>query len=426
MITLTINNSYSTIKGLSAIQEKQLRSHLSYTVGGSSAFFSGYGPRKKSLLAKDGSFPTGLIHRVDDIIKATQVADLRTRPRSEPQQVTLDEKPYQWQVDAVKQAIMYARGIISAPTGTGKSKAIALLLAYLNIKSLVVVPSLEIKKQLQETLKGIPDVTVENIDSAALKTAKDFGCLIIDEAHHVAAKTYQKLNKTVWRGIYYRFFFTATPFRNDTEETLLFESIAGQVIYSLDYKTAVSNRYIVPVESYYVEVPKHNTDAYTYAQVYKELVVDNVLRNILISKLLLTLRGSKSSTLCLVREVEHGKTLSAMTGIPFVSGEDDASRDYIGQFNSGRQTALIATTGVMGEGIDSKPCEYVVIAGLGKAKSQFMQQCGRAVRRYEGKESAKVIIFKDKSHKFTTRHYNAQRAILKEEYGSVPLKLEVG
>jgi superfamily II DNA or RNA helicase len=109
-----------------------------------------------------------------------------------------------------------------------------------------------------------------------------------------------------------------------------------------------------------------------------------------------------------------------MTGIPFANGQDEESRDFIRQFNSGGIKALIGTTGVLGEGVDTKPCEIVIIACLGKAKSAFMQQVGRAVRTYPGKESAKVVIIKDASHKFLSRHYAAQVAILKEEYGVTP------
>lgn len=333
--------------------------------------------------------------------------------------------PYKAQTQAVEATAQGDRGTICMPTGTGKSRVIADLVWSFNVKTLVVVPSLEIKKQLEFVLRGFDNVAVENIDSKALQTASDYDLLIIDEAHHVAAKTYQKLNKTAWKDIYYRFFLTATPFRNDTEEMLLFESIAGQVIYKLNYKAAIKENYIVPVESYYLDIPKQSTDAYTYAQVYKELVVQNSTRNEIISALLLKLSISDSSTLCLVREVEHGQILSDMTGIPFVNGADETSRSYIEQFNKSMCKVLIGTTGIMGEGIDTKPCEYVVIAGLGKAKSQFMQQVGRAVRKFPGKESAKVIIIRDGSHKFLLRHFNTQKAILKNEYGVLCQKLEV-
>lgn len=137
------------------------------------------------------------------------------------------------------------------------------------------------------------------------------------------------------------------------------------------------------------------------------------------------LNQAKISTLCLVTEVAHGNRLAALTGLPFINGTDNDSRDYIHQFNNGEQMAVIATTGVMGEGVDSRAAEYVIIAGMGKAKSRFQQQIGRVLRRYKDKESGKVIIIKNTSHKYLIRHFNAQLKVLLDEYGVKPVKLDI-
>lgn len=434
MITIEIGNSYSKILGLNAKQEKELRSTLSYVVGGSSAYFSGYGIRKKSLLDKKGGFPTGLRRRVMDYLRVNNLEhiakDTRIKPElAKPLEIGSKIKPYEWQSKAALTAHQLSRGTISACTGTGKSLVIALIAAKLNVRTLIIVPSLEIKKQLTESVKHVlgnrHKCVIENIDSRKLLTMKDFDCLIIDEAHHSAAKTYQKLNKIAWKDIYYRFFLTATPFRNDTEETLLFEAIAGRVIYKLDYKEAVAKNYIVPVEAFYIELNKKKTDAYTWQEVYKELIVNNKDRNDLISKLLFSLHASRISSLCLVKEVKHGHNISVPGYSNFVHGEDEESRKLIAKFNTQEITCLIGTEGILSEGVDTKPCQYVILAGLGRAKSRTMQAIGRALRIYPGKESAKIIIFKDKSHKFLLRHFNSQCKVLKEEYGVIPIKLEL-
>jgi superfamily II DNA or RNA helicase len=427
MISITLGNSYSSIKGLSPKAEKQLRDKLSYVVGGSSAYFSKYGPRRKSLLSKRGEFPTGLLGRVVEEFdyKTTLVVDKRTKPAYKPTRSKTYTESYLWQKAAVEVASAFGRGTISAVTGSGKSRVIKLLAEYYGLKTLVIVPSLEIKKQLQSDFKDMPLVRVENIDSKVLNTLKNIDVLIIDEAHHSASATYQKLNKTAWSTIYYRFFLTATPFRNDAEETLLYESIAGDLIYSLSYKDAVVNGYIVPVEAYILEVPKQKTDAFTYQQVYSQLVVNNTAANELIGYTLLMLNQAKINTLCLVTEVAHGNKLSELTGLPFVNGADNDSRDYIDLFNRGEIPAIIATTGVMGEGVDSKAAEYVIIAGMGKAKSRFQQQVGRVLRKYKNKESGKVIIIRNTGHKYLLRHFNAQVKILLDEYGVKPVKLDL-
>ncbi len=174
----------------------------------------------------------------------------------------------------------------------------------------------------------------------------------------------------------------------------------------ITYADARDRGYILPVEAYYISLPKQPTDAYTWAQVYSELVVNNEYRNALIANLLLSLTDKYA--LCLVKEIKHGEILAEMTGIPFANGQTEGSSQLIKDLCSGKIKRLIATTGVCAEGVDTVPVEYVIVAGLGKAKSAFMQLVGRAVRPHPTKESAKVIIFKDGSHKFTLRHYRAQ------------------
>lgn len=435
MINITIDNSFSQIVGLDTANFNQLRKLLSYDMDSSAKYFSSNNFNTiRYLIDNKGSFPTGLLSTVEDWLATSKIIyfakDLRTKPAVVPANVDpMPFTPYSAQSFACLRAIRASRGTISMPTGTGKSLVIALIAKQLNLATLIVVPNLEIKKQLQSSLDELlpsADITVENIDSSALQTTKKkFDVLMIDEAHHTAAKTYQKLNKGQWAGIYYRFFLTATPFRNNTEEELLFKAIAGDIVYSLTYKEAIAKGYIVPVEAYYIEMPKTKTEAHTWQQVYSELVVNNEARNEAIALLLLRLNKEGKSTLCLVKEIKHGNTLSEMTNIPFANGQDEDTRVEISRFNSGKIKALIGTSGILGEGVDTKPCEFVIIAGLGKAKSAFMQQVGRAVRTYAGKDSAKVILIKDSSHKFTKAHFKSQCDILLDEYAVVVAKIEL-
>lgn len=435
MVSIEIGNSYSKINGLASGPFNKLRKLLSYSPDAQTAYFSGGYAKLRYCIDKQGNFPTGLLPRVDKFVRCDMRMDyaqfdirLVPKPKVDHRPSFKGPHSYKWQREACLYAGKHHRAIISAPTGSGKSFAIALIVERLGVKTLIVVPSLPIKEQLTELFEGyfgtMQYITIENIDSNALKSSTDYDLLIIDEAHHVAAKTYQKLNKTAWKGIYYRVFLTATPFRNQTEETLLFEGIAGSDIYKLSYKEAVAAGYIVPVEAYYIEMPKTETDAYTWAQVYSELVVNNEYRNQCLFLLTNNLFLADKSVLTLVKEIKHGEILSE-GGLAFANGQDEDTRKYIDWFNQRKLKCLIGTTGLIGEGVDTKPCEYVIIAGLGKAKSAFMQQVGRCVRTYPGKESGKVILIKDNSHKFTKSHFKAQCKILLDEYGVIPVKLEI-
>lgn len=426
MITITINNSYSQIEGLKTDEFRALRKVLSYTSDPKAAYFSRGFAFRKYLIDKKGFFPTGLLHIVYSQLKGhIETIDNRIRPLNRAAIEFSSLTPYRAQDRAVESALQALRGGIIMPTGTGKSLVIAMIAAQLGVKTLVIVPTLEIKKQLSADMGkyGLFNISIMNIDNPKLKNMTDFDCLIIDECHHAAAKTYQNLNKTAWRGIYYRFFMTATFFRNQQNEQLLFEGIAGKPIFQLTQKEAIKEGYIVPIEAYYVDLPKQPTEAYTWREVYSELVVHNDFRNSVIVGHLEALKLRDKFTLCLVKEIAHGKILSEATGVPFVSGQDEESRQYIELFKRGEIKQLIGTTGVLGEGIDTKPAEYIIIAALGKAKSAFMQQIGRGVRKYLGKTSAKVILFRDTNHKFLLRHFKEQVKILLEEYGVKVQKL---
>lgn len=431
-----MGNSYSKITGLDAVQMRGLRKTLSYNIDFNTArFIPNPANRIKYCIDAKGNFATGLLMKVTDYLWTLRIDPLimnKCGTDAPYNSVMRDFKhleliSYPAQRDALRAILNSTRGTIQMPTGTGKSWVIVTAVQALSLKTLIVVPTLELKHQLIATfsqyLATTNGITIENIDSNALNEAKDYDCLIIDECHRAGAKTYRDLNKRQWSGIRRRYCFSATPWRNDPEEQLLYEGVCGEVIYSLSYADAVKEGYICPVEAYYYELPKINPEGYTYSQIYSELVVNNEVRNLLIADIITTLYRQHKYTLCLVKEIAHGNKLSEMTGIPFANGQDEDSRIWIKRFKDGDLKILIATEGVCSEGVDTKPCEYVIICGIGKARSALMQKIGRTVRRYGDKESGKVILFKDRSHKFTLKHFKEECKIISEEYNTVPIRL---
>ena len=427
---ITINNSISKIEDMSYEAQKSLIEVLAYSVY---AYYTGGWNRKKCLINKRGEFPTGLLSRVVKHLKNNgfkfTIDDLRRPPLAvnhyfKPVKGIV---PYSEQKSIVEACREANRGTVSAVTGFGKSIAMMMLVEAMQLKTLIVVPNLTLKAQLQASFKSyfgsLSNIAICNIDSPELKSFNHFDMLIIDEAHHVAASTYRKLNVKYWNNIFLRFFFTATPFRSKSEEQLLFESIAGEVIYEIDYKKAVDKGYIVPVEAYYIDLPKTPNDCITYQEAYNKLIVNNKLRNYKIASLIHNLQESGNSTLCLVKEIAHGNAIKALTSVEFANGESEDSRRLILEFALNERKCLIGTNGMLGEGVDTKPAEYIIIVGLGKSKNAFMQQVGRGLRKFVNKESCKIILFRDPSNKYTLRHFKEQCKILKQEYGVTPIKL---
>lgn len=443
MLTLKIGNSYSQLFGLTVDQYYDLKDLMSYTVN-----TQGFGNRarfqRRCLLNKQLQFPSGLLYLVQNYLRnvSYDCQDTRVRPitpleaRESLFAPGVAPTPYPEQI-AAQEALEASdgRGIVVGPTGVGKSLMIALTIDTFRVKTLVVVPKVELKRQLTESLvswfgKANFDkfVQVANIDSLdPNKVLKDFGMVITDEFHHSAAKSYRDLNKKAWVNVYHRVGYTATPFRTDDEERLLLESFLAEEVYRIPYHTAVEKGYIVPLDTFYYTVPKKDIvgNPTSYPAMYSELIVNNSYRNDMICLVLGRLRAVRKATVCLVKEIAHGEKLSAITGIPFANGQDGRSQELINAFNSGRIKSLIGTYGVLGEGVDTKPAEYIVIAGAGKAKTQFMQGCGRSFRKYEGKESCKVILFNDTAHKWFKGHFREQCKVLLEEYGVAPTLMQI-
>lgn len=442
MPILTVNNSFSHIGGLTDEQFKALREKLSYRVDAQEAYFGGAARSpKRYLLSKRGDFPTGLLGYVEEYL-GTQFrlpgasvllhyTDERVVPTHRLNQFILNlggKTPRPSQEYAASSAVWHHRGVVRMPTRAGKSLVMALIIAQLQLRTLIIVPSVglrdQLRKDMEEWFGPTPNIVIENIDSSRLMSLTDFDVLILDEAHHAAAKTYRELNKKAWNKIYYRFFFTATPFRSNSEEQLLMESVTGKVIYSMSYQDALKEGCVVPIEAYYVDVPEVQIDSNNWRTVYNEGIVDHEARNEIISHLMQTLAPA-GSVLCLLREIRHGQQIEAATGFPFANGQDGLVRMRVLEFNLKETPGLIGTVGVLGEGMTLPPCEYVLIAGGGKSRIQFMQNVGRGVAAIPGKESCKVILFRDTSHKFLRRHFNAQVKTLREEYGVKPVRLEI-
>lgn len=431
---IIIENSFSRIEGYNNKQFQQLRTLLSYRVSDSEAFYGNYKSPLRYLIDKKGEFMTGLFPRVMAHLAEKNtpfsVLDKRIKPTPIPGLFKLSSAfvSRDYQDKAVTRLMGYIRGGAEMVTGSGKSITQALLIAARQLRTLCIVPNLTLRDQLRETFLqafgSLDNIDVENIDSPKLKSPGNYGQLLLDETHHAAATTYRTLNKSCWQNIYHRYFFSGTFFRSADEESLLLEGIAGTPCFKFGYPEAVKAGAITPIEAYYYTVPKQEMrgNESSYQAVYSELVVNNEPKNLLIASLLGRAHKSGVSSLCLVKEIRHGEILAELTGFPFANGRD-GSKDLIRTFNSGEVKTLIATTGVCAEGVDTKLAEYLFLAAGGKAKVQFMQMVGRVLRPAGGKASGKVVLFKDTSHKYLSKHFNQCVKYLMDEYAVKPTQL---
>jgi len=181
---------------------------------------------------------------VDDPAEGADDADLAGgfRPK-----LALTPRPYQsealeaWSANG-------GRGTVVLPTGAGKTQLALMAAAKLKLRTLIVVPTIELLHQwragaierlgvppglvgmLGDGHREVRPVTVSTYASASMPEAPigGFGLLILDEAHHLPAPAHSAI--VARSGAPYCLALTATPERSDGLESELFR-LAGPVVY---------------------------------------------------------------------------------------------------------------------------------------------------------------------------------------------------
>jgi hypothetical protein len=146
--------------------------------------------------------------------------------------LTLQARPYQR--EAVRNWLRSdGRGVVVLPTGAGKTVVAFQALAEVPVRTLVIVPTIELLRQWRTGLiekAGVPEdqvgvvgggerspnaITVMTYDSAAMprRRLNEFGLLIVDEVHHLPAPTYRAIAEKA--AAPWRLGLSATPERSD-------------------------------------------------------------------------------------------------------------------------------------------------------------------------------------------------------------------
>ncbi len=160
---------------------------------------------------------------------------------------TFEPRPYQ---EAALKAWAAAdgRGVVVLPTGAGKTVLALMVIGQLKVRTLVVVPTIELLYQWRDSIintlgvaashvgvvgdgqRQVRPITVITYASAAQPNAPigDFGLLICDEAHHLPSPAYSTIVQRAPAA--YRLGLTATPERSDGLHRQL-DTLLGPEVY---------------------------------------------------------------------------------------------------------------------------------------------------------------------------------------------------
>ena len=317
-------------------------------------------------------------------------------------------------------------GLLYHATGTGKTVTAVMDAKSCGGRVLFLAHTVELVEQASATFRKLwskvtvgryvdsikqpnAHVVCGSIQSVALNLEqfKDdaFNYLIIDEAHHAAADTYQKVLS------YFKPKFTlgltATPERTDDNTVIL--DIFKKTAHKLDIQTAVEIGELVPVRCIRIHTNinltkvRFNSVQYNIRDLESKIYVPE--RNHLIVETWLSYVKNKR-TVIFCASVKHAEEIAALfvsehVEAMAVSGIMKASerREHLEKFASGEIKVLCACD-LLNEGWDCPKTEVLFMARPTMSKVLYTQQLGRGMRLAENKESLMVFDFVDNASQY--------------------------
>jgi superfamily II DNA or RNA helicase len=325
---------------------------------------------------------------------------------------------------AIHAVLMNDRGIILAPTGTGKTVVMAgVISCYPSARWLVVSHTSSLILQTAEELKkyGLKSVgivgagtkgfdfnnhitvgtrqKIAQLKATALRRLKIDG-IVIDEAHHVVSTSgeYAHILKNL-PNTCVRIGFTAT-LPTTHEKLLAMEGLLGPVISELTWERAAEMDILARPKVIIRRVPTNSTHAkiHNFRVAYLTCVVENRSFHRLVISDLNDLLQRDLTVLILVIELEHAYQLIEMAAklfnidLVFVHGGISASeKDHIRKNFTARKIRCVVATTSWREGINIPTLGAVQLVGQGKSELKLLQEVGRGLRKTSDKKH--VLIY---------------------------------
>lgn len=299
-------------------------------------------------------------------------------------------------------------GVIVSPPGSGKTVIGLAVIAQKKQPALIIVHRKQIFEQWIERIHsflGIADAFVGKIASGQFKIGthvtvamiqsvaalsnreelyKSFGTIIVDECHHVPAKTFRQVIKNFQS--YYLYGLTATPLRKNNDEKMIFLHI-GDVIHEVKetkQRTDGAAKLSVIIRETNLYVPfDYKTDA---TETVSQILIHDTARNQLITDDIYTEIKAGRKVLVLTERKAHidilHQYLKNRVEVITMSGDDNESARKMKaqQINDGHFQVIISTGQFIGEGSDFPCLDCLVLAYPFAFEGKLIQYIGRVQR----------------------------------------------
>ncbi|WP_053363445.1 DEAD/DEAH box helicase family protein [Bacillus sp. FJAT-27251] len=251
------------------------------------------------------------------------------------------------------------------------------------------------------TKEGEADAVFASVYTLSIKShlekfkPNEFDLIIIDEFHHAAANTYQRVldyfEPDFLLGI------TATPDRNDNKD--VYAICDGNVAYRLDFLEAIERHWLAPFRYYGVyDDTDYSQISWLGTRYDEEELLQVQLREEVAEKILKAWTEKKQTrTIGFCSSIRQADFLSGYFNgqgfrtVSLHSQQAGISRNKaISQLAMG-ELDVIFTVDLFNEGVDIPPVDTLLFTRPTESLTVFTQQIGRGLRLHEGKEYCTII-----------------------------------
>ena len=226
---------------------------------------------------------------------------------------------------------------------------------------------------------------------------EEFDYIIYDKVHHIVANSGSKILE------YFKPEFmlglTATPERMDNQD--VFSIFDNNVPFELRLRDAISNDLIVPFHYYGIRDQfvdyKSKDKMYIANQIAKQVNVEFIKDQIEKYrkpneklKCIAFCTNIQSSKLMAEELLEEGYQTVSLTGVNDTAMRMKAFNDLQDDTNP---LEIICTVDILNEGVDIPQVNMVLFLRPTESQTIFIQQLGRGLRKYPGKEYVTVLDF---------------------------------
>ena len=341
-------------------------------------------------------------------------------------------KPNKMQVAFVKNVMeMRAqhidRALLLSSTGTGKSLASAFMLREMGTRrALFIVHREQIAKQTLKSYKRVfgssrtygllsgnsRELRAEFLFATMQMMSKedilshyspgDFDVIILDECHHAGAESYQKIMRyfkpKFWLGM------TASP---DTNQYDIYSIFEHHIAYEIRLQQALEEDLLCPFHYFGItdleingEVFDDNAGVKNFSNLISDARVDYVIDKAnyygfsgdRVKGLIFCSRKDEAKELS-KKFNERGLRTEVLTGEDAQERRESVITRLTNDEDGKDQLDYIFTVDIFNEGVDIPEINQVIMLRPTQSPVVFIQQLGRGLRKYEGKEYVVILDF---------------------------------